>query len=70
MKPDFRNNDSFGDAIAARTERFHTENEKKAQAQACFIDLQKTFDSLDQDVSLNKLVDYSFRGKRLKYFKM
>ena len=63
MQYGFRNSMSCVDAIAAITEFVRTEIDKKAQGQACFIDLQKAFDTLDHDILLKKLVDYGFRGK-------
>ena len=55
MQYGFRNNMSCVDAIAAITEFIRTEKDKKAQGQACFIDLQKIFDTLDHDILLRKL---------------
>ena len=55
MQYGFRNNLSCVDAIAAITEFIRTEKDKKAQGQACFIDLQKIFDTLDHDILLRKL---------------
>ena len=63
MQYGFRNNMSCVDAIAAITEFVRTEIDKKAQGQACFIDLQKAFDTLDHHILLKKLEDYGFRGK-------
>ena len=63
MQNGFRNNMSGVDAIAAITEFVRTEIDKKAQGQACFIDLQKPFDTLDHEILLKKLEDYGFRGK-------
>ena len=51
------------DAITAITEFVRTEIDKKAQNQACFIDLQKAFDTLDHHILGKKLEDYGFRGK-------
>ena len=36
---------------------------KKSRGQACFVDLQKALDTLDQDILLTKLSDYGFRGE-------
>ena len=63
MQYGFRNNMSCVDAIAAITEFVRTEINTKAQGQACFIDLQKDFDTLDHHILLKKLEDYVFRGK-------
>ena len=63
MQYGFRNNMSCVDAIAAITKFVRTEIDKKAQGQACFIDLQKAFDTLDHHLLLKKLENYGFRGK-------
>ena len=63
MNYGFGNNMSCVDALAALTEFVRTEIDKKAQGQACFIDLQKAFDTLDNHLLLKKLEDYGFRGK-------
>ena len=63
MQYGFRNNMSCVDAIATITEFVRTEIDKKAQGQACFIDLQKAFDTLDHHILLKKLENYGFRGK-------
>ena len=55
------------DAMAAITELVRIKIDTKAQGQACFIDLQKFFDTLDHDNLLKKLVDYGFRVKLLKF---
>ena len=68
MQYGFRNNMSCVDAMAAITEFIRTEIDKKAQGQACFIDLQKAFDTLDHDILL-KLLDYGFRGKIFEILK-
>ena len=68
MQYGFRNNMSCVDAIAAITEFVRTEIDKKAQGQACFIDLQKAFDTLDHHILLKKLEDYGFRGKNFRNF--
>ena len=36
---------------------------KKSSGQACFIDLQKAFDTLDHDILLTKVYEYGFRGE-------
>ena len=69
MQYGFRNNMSCVDAIAAITEFIRTEIDKKAQGQACFIDLQKAFDTLDHDILLKELIDYGFRGKMFEILK-
>ena len=63
MQYGFRNNMSCVDAIAVITEFVRTEIDKKAQGQACFIDLQKAFDTLDHHILLKTLEHYGFRGK-------
>ena len=63
MENGFRNNISCVDSITAITEFIRTEIYKKAQGQACFIDLLKVFDTLDHDILLKKLLDYGFGGK-------
>ena len=42
-------------AVAIK-EFFHTETDKEAQGQACFIHLQKLLDTLDRDVLLKQIV--------------
>ena len=63
MQFGFSNNMSCVDAIAAKTEFVRTEIDKKAQGQACLIDLKKAIDTLDHHILLKKLEDYGFRGK-------
>ena len=63
MQYGFRNNMSWVDAIAAKTKFIRTESDKKAQRQTSFIDLQEAFDTLDHDISLEKLLDYGSRWK-------
>ena len=62
-------NMSCVDASAAKTEFIRTEIDKKAQGHACFIDLEKSFDTLAHDISLKKLLDYGFRGKSFDILK-
>ena len=57
MQYGFRNNMSSVDAVAAITEFVRTEIDKKAQGQACFIDLLKAFDTLDHHTLLKKIMD-------------
>ena len=57
------------------------EVDKKSRGQACFIDLQKAFDTLDHDILLTKLFEYGYRcevnnllrkylGERVQYIKI
>ena len=46
----FRSNRSCIDAIVSFTEFIRTEIDRKSRRQACFIDLQKTFDTLDHNI--------------------
>ena len=59
----FRSTKSCADAIMLVTEYMRDEIDKKSSGQACFIDLQKAFDTLDQDILLTKLYEYGFRGE-------
>ena len=44
------------------TELMRNEIEAKNKGQACFIDLQKAFDTLDREILMIKLEKYGFRG--------
>ena len=44
------------------TEFIRTEIDRKSLGQACFIDLQKAFDTLDHNVLLQKMEKYGYRG--------
>ena len=48
----FRSNRSCIDAIVSITEFKGTEIDRKSLGQACFIDLQKEFDTLDRNILL------------------
>ena len=65
----FRINMYCVDTIVAITEFIRTEIDEKTQGHACFIDLQKTFDTLDHDIILKKLLDCGFKGKRFEILK-
>ena len=62
MQYEFGNNMSCVDAIGAITEFIRSEIDKKTQGQACFIDLQEAFDTLENDILWKKLLDYCFSG--------
>ena len=59
----FRSKTSCADAIILVTEYMRDEIDKKSSGKACFIDLQKAFDTLDHDISLTKLYEYGFKGE-------
>ena len=50
------------DVINTLTEYMRHGIEAKRRGQACFMDLQKAFDTLDQVTLLPKLEKYGFRG--------
>ena len=50
-----RLNRSCTDAIVSITDFIRTEIDRKSLGQACFIDLQKAFDTLDHNVLLQKM---------------
>ena len=58
----FRSNRSCIDVIVSITEFIRTEIDRKSLGQACFIDLQKAFDTLDHNVLLQKMEKYGYRG--------
>ena len=58
----FRSKRSCLDAIMSNTEFIRTEIDKKALGQVCFIDLQKTFNTLDHNILLQKMEKYEYRG--------
>ena len=59
----FRSEKSCADAIMLVTEYMRDAIDKNSSGQACFIDLQKAFDTLDHDISLIKMYEYGFRGE-------
>ena len=73
----FRSQKSCADAITTVTEYMRDEIDEKSRGQACFIDLQKAFDTLDHDILLTKLPEYglsevnyllrSYLGERVQY---
>ena len=65
----FRENRSCVDAINSVTEYIRNQIEAKMKGQACFIDLQKAFDTLDHGILLIKLEKYGFRGTILEIFR-
>ena len=58
----FRSSRSCVDAISTVTEYIREAVEKKHTGHACFIDLQKAFDTLDHSILLKKLNFLGFRG--------
>ena len=62
MQFDFRPKHSCTYSISKITENMRTQNDIKLTGQACFIDCEKAFDSIDHNVSLQKLYAYGFRG--------
>ena len=58
----FRSNRSCIDANVSITEFIRTEIDRKSLGQACFIDLQEAFDTLDHNILLQKLEKYEYRG--------
>ena len=57
-----RNNMSCVDAIAAITDFIRNVIDKKLTGQACFIKVQKAFDTLDHKILLNKMEKLGLRG--------
>ena len=59
----FRSKKSCADAIMLVTGYMRVEIDRKSSGQACFIDLQKAFDTLDHDILVTKLYEYGFRDE-------
>ena len=77
----FRSRKSCAQAITKITDYMRRELDQKSSGQACFIDLQKAFDSLSHEILLEKLNNYGYRGpihniladylsQRFQYFNM
>ena len=62
MKSGFRSKRSCTHWISTKTEYMRSQIHNKLSGQACFNDLKKAFDSFDQNVLLQKLYAYGFRG--------
>ena len=58
----FRKKRSCVHAISTVTDYIREKIDKKSTDQACFIDLQKAFDTLDHSILLKKLYAYGYRG--------
>ena len=63
----FRSKMSCVHAITTVTEYIRAAIENKQSGQSCFIDLQKAFDTLNHEILLRKMQNYSFRGKILSF---
>ena len=59
----FRPEMSCVQAIVKVTEYIREQIDKKMTGQACIIDLKKAFDTLNQEILMQKLENYGFRGK-------
>ena len=62
MQHGFRNKMSCTDAIAAITDSIRNVIDKKLTGKACFIGLQKAFDSLGHKILRKKLEKLGLRG--------
>ena len=58
----FRNKMSCTDAIGAITDYIRDVIDRKLTGQACFIDLQKAFDTIDHKILLKKMEKLGLRG--------
>ena len=58
----FRKKRSCVHAISTVTDYIREKIDKKSTGQACFIDLQKAFDTLDHSILLKTLYAYGYRG--------
>ena len=65
----FRNNHSTYMALLIMLENVRNSLDNGECAIGVFLDFQKAFDTVDHDISLNKLYDYGFRGIALEWFK-
>ena len=62
---EFQKKTSCVDAIIEFTEFIREEWDKKLVGQSCLVDLNKAFDTINQDLLLAKLEKYGFRGRIL-----
>ena len=65
----FQENNAVDYVLIVMTEEIRPSLDHRRYLCEIFLDVQKAFDTLDQDILLTKLEHYGIRGNMLKWFK-